>query len=296
MSSTNDAASPRARGDADRGQPARIRIASGLSLSCIERGPRGGRTLLLLHGLADSCLSFEPLLEHLPPSLHVVIPSLRGHGDSDRPERGYALADFTRDLAELLAALGVESAVVAGHSLGASIALKLALAHPERTRGLALLGAFASYRNNPAIAELAAVIATLHDPVDGRFIRDFQQAGLAGPVAPAIFERVVRESRRLPARVWKAVVDGLFEPGAELPFARVRVPTLLLSGARDTFVPRHDSERLQAAIPACRWREYRDGGHGLHLELPALVGDELAAFTFACNAPVATVSVCPDQP
>jgi non-heme chloroperoxidase len=294
MSFTHDAASARTPGDPGGLRPALVRLASGVSLSCIERGPRGGHTLLLLHGLADSCLGFEPLLEHLPASLHVVVPSLRGHGDSDRPEHGYELADFARDLGELLAALGIESAVIAGHSLGASIALSFALAHPERTRGLALLGAFARYRNNPTIAELAAVIATLDDPVDGAFVRDFQCATLAGPVAPAFLEQVIRESRRLPARVWQAVVDALLAPDAELPFARVRVPTLLLSGARDVFVPRGDQERFLAAIPGCRWREY-PGGHGFHWELPALVAEELAGFALACNAG-RVVAACPGQP
>lgn len=272
-----------AEGAAEAHAERRIRLASGVSLACIERGPSSGQALVLLHGLSDSCRSFEPLLAELPASLRVVVPSLRGHGSSDHPEHGYEVADFARDVRELLDALALDSAVVAGHSLGGNVALRLALDHPERVRGIALLAAFARFRNSPAVAELSAAIAALSDPVDGMFIRDFQRATLASPVAPAFFEQVVAESRRVPARVWQAIVASLLGPSGEPRFLQVRVPTLLLSGARDAFVPRADQQRFLAAIPGCRWCEY-PGGHGFHWEDPAPVAQDLAAFVQACAA------------
>jgi non-heme chloroperoxidase len=259
-----------------------IRVPGGVRLAYVDRGARSPSALVLLHGLSDSLRSFEPLLECLPSSLRALAVSLRGHGDSDRPEHGYGLRDFAGDVRGLLDALEIESALVVGHSLGASVALRFALDHPERTRGLVLLGAFARYRNNAAVSELRSVIAQLGDPVDGAFIRDFQLATLARPIAPAFLEQVVQESRRLPAHAWSAIIESLVGADGELPLAGVRAPTLLLSGARDAFVPRTDQERLLAGIPDCRWREYPDGGHAFHWEDPAPVAADLVRFSARC--------------
>jgi pimeloyl-ACP methyl ester carboxylesterase len=238
----------------------------------------------LLHGLADSWRSFEPLLAHLPPSLRVIAPTFRGHGLSDHPDAGYGLSDLAGDVRQLLDALELRAASIAGHSLGASTALRFALDHGERTRGIALIGAFARYRHNPAINELASAVSQLVDPVDSTFIRDFQLATLARPIAPERIEQVVTESRALPARVWKAILDGLMSPESDLPLSDVRARTLLLWGGRDAFVPRADQERLMRDIRGARLIEFANGGHALHWEEPERAATELGAFAEACLA------------
>lgn len=263
-------------------RPRRVRLASGVHLSCVEQGPPSDTALVLLHGLSDSWRSFEPVLALLPPSLRVIAVTLRGHGASDRPEAGYALADFASDVLELLDALKVEAATLAGHSLGASIALRFAIDHPERALGIALLGCFARYRHNPAVIELASAVRLLTDPVDGAFIRDFQAATLARPLAPERFEQVVAESRALPAGVWRAILDALMRPESDLPLEAVRVPTLLSWGDRDAFVPRSDQERMLRDITGARLVEYPGAGHGFFWEDPAPTATELAAFASAC--------------
>lgn len=253
-------------------------LRSGVRLSYAERGPVAETALVLLPGLSDSWRSYEPLLAQLPPTLRVIAVSQRGHGDSERPEAGYLLADFASDLRELLAELSIEAALVVGHSLGASVALRFARDCPERALGLALIGAFADYRHNPGILELQAVVSQLTDPVDRAFIRDFQQATLARPVRAELLELVVSESRALPARVWKAVVAGLVSPAGVVPLQQIRVPTLLLWGERDAFARREDQQRLLAGIPGARLVEFGGGGHACHWEEPAESARELAGF------------------
>jgi pimeloyl-ACP methyl ester carboxylesterase len=260
----------------------RVRLASGLELSHIDRGPPNDTALLLVHGLSDSCRAYEPLLAELPDSLRVVAVTLRGHGQSDHPPAGYALTDFAEDLVQFLDASGIQHVVIAGHSLGASVALRFAIDHRERTRGLALLGAFSGYRHNPAVVELAAVVGQLEDPVDRGFIRDFQLATLNHPIPEEQLERAISESQALPARVWKAIVDELLSPNGELPLREVRVPALLLWGARDAFVTRADQERLLRDIAGARLVEYPDGGHAFHWEDPRPTAIQLGAFAETC--------------
>lgn len=265
-----------------RPRPALVRLASGVQLSYVEQGPPDETALLLLHGLSDSWRSFDPLLAYVPPALRVIAVTLRGHRGSDHPEAGYALSDFASDVLQLLDALRVRAAVIAGHSLGASIALRCALDHRDRTLGIALLGAFARYRHNPAVSELAGAVGQLVDPVDVAFIRDFQLATLARPIAPERLDQIVAESRAVPARVWKAIVDALTSPESDLPLSEVRVPALLLWGGRDAFVPRADQEHLLRDISGARLIEYAEGGHGFHWEDPRSTASELLAFTDEC--------------
>jgi pimeloyl-ACP methyl ester carboxylesterase len=145
-----------------------------------------------------------------------------------------------------------------------------------------LLGAFAGYRHNPAVVELAAVVGQLEDPVDRAFIRDFQLATLERPIPDEQLARVISKSQALPARVWKAILDELMSPNGELPLREVQVPALLLWGARDAFVTRADQERLLRDIAGARLVEYPDGGHAFHWEDPRPTAIELHAFAEAC--------------
>lgn len=264
-------------------RPGLVRLANGVQLSYAEQGPPSETALLLLHGLSDTWRSFEPLLACLPPSLRVVAVTLRGHGQSEHPAAGYGLGHFSDDVGQVLDALKLTGAVLAGHSLGAGVALRFALDHGARALGIALLGTFARYRHNAAVTELASAVGQLVDPVDSAFLRDFQLATLARPIAPERLEQAVAESRAVPARVWKAIVDALLSAESDLDLRDVQVPTLLLWGGRDAFVPRADQQRLLRDIRGARLVEYPDAGHAFHWEDPRPTANELSAFAEACR-------------
>ena len=80
--------------------------------------------VVLLHGLGVGGLVFQAFARRLLPHLAAVAPDLRGHGQSDAPPTGYALADYAADLIELVPDDG--QGLVVGHSLGALVAVALA--------------------------------------------------------------------------------------------------------------------------------------------------------------------------
>jgi pimeloyl-ACP methyl ester carboxylesterase len=90
--------------------------------------------------MGDSWRSYEPVLARLPDDVRVLAPSLRGHGDADRPDSGYTPAAFASDLLAMLDDAGVDRAVIVGHSSGAQVAQLFAVTYPHRTLGLVLLG------------------------------------------------------------------------------------------------------------------------------------------------------------
>ena len=116
-------------------------LGNGVTLQYVEQGNPSGTPVVLLHGGTDSWHSFDLVLPYLPASIRAFALTMRGHGDSSRPESGYRYSDFSDALAEFMDLVGLRSAVIAGHSMGASIAQRFALDYPERTLGLVLLGA-----------------------------------------------------------------------------------------------------------------------------------------------------------
>ena len=131
MNATRSPAVP-AAGPKRTASPAQDSIAlpGGVRIDHLTQGDPAGPPVVLLHGYSDSCRSYKPVLEALPSSVRLAVPSLRGHGDSSRPEAGYRTRDFAEDIAEYLRVLDLERAVVVGHSMGSAIAMRMAIDHP----------------------------------------------------------------------------------------------------------------------------------------------------------------------
>lgn len=119
---------------------------------------------------------------------------------------------------------------------------------------------------------------TLTDPVDPGFVREFQESTLAQPVPQAFFETVVQESLKVPARVWKAAVEGLLKDDFSEELDTIKAPTLIVWGDRDETCPRSDQLALRAAIKDSRLVVYPGAGHGVHWEEPERLAADLVSF------------------
>jgi lipase len=105
----------------------------------IWRTGSGPDPILCLHGITAQHRAFNALARHLEGSRSLVGVDLRGRGDSAKPESGYGLEAHARDVIRVLDHLGLDDAVILGHSMGGFVALKAALSHPHRVRALVLL-------------------------------------------------------------------------------------------------------------------------------------------------------------
>ncbi|MBI3067811.1 MAG: alpha/beta hydrolase [Betaproteobacteria bacterium] len=100
-----------------------------------------GPTVIMLHPSRGYARVWEYVAPHLLPEFRVIAPDQRGHGDTDRPARGYAGEDFAQDLERLLDTLHLDRVVLVGHSLGGRAAQIFAGNHPDRVTRLAIVGA-----------------------------------------------------------------------------------------------------------------------------------------------------------
>ena len=105
----------------------------------IGRAGEGPDPVVCLHGITAQHRAFNAAARYFGPSRGLVGVDLRGRGDSDKPESGYSLEAHATDVVRILDYLGLQSAVLAGHSMGGFVALKTALMFPDRVRALILL-------------------------------------------------------------------------------------------------------------------------------------------------------------
>jgi pimeloyl-ACP methyl ester carboxylesterase len=259
---------------------AATRVSTGPELHYAEQGDPAREAMLLLHGWPDSWFSYSRVLPLLPPRYHAVAVDQRGFGDSERPAAGYGIDDLAADAVAFLDAVGVAQATVVGHSMGSFVARRVAERHPERVARLVLIGS-ALRAVNDVTRGVQATVRTLADPVPAAFAREFQAGTIHVPVPDAFFDRLIAESLKLPARLWRAVVDGLMAFDDTPDLGRIAAPTLILRGEQDALFPRDDQPRLGAAIPGARLIVYPDTGHCPNWERPERVAADLVAFMAA---------------
>ena len=98
-----------------------------------------GGPLVLLHGYPLDHHLWDEVVPLLEDTFDLIIPDLRGFGESTTVDTPYTMEDFASDLAGLLDQLGIQRAAIAGHSMGGYVALAFARLYPERVSGLGLV-------------------------------------------------------------------------------------------------------------------------------------------------------------
>lgn len=263
-----------------------IQLRDGLTLAYSEHGDRDGVPVIALHGVTDSQRSFDPVLPHLPRELRWFSLTQRGHGESSKPPGdAYRPRELAADVPAFMDAMSLDRAVVVGHSMGSIVALRFALAHPERVLGLVLAGSAPFFGRHAEMIEFwRHDISALVDPIDPAFARDFQLSTLSRPVLPEFLEMVTRESMKVPARVWRAAFDGFMRDDFSAELARIEAPALIVAGRHDPYCRSEDQVALQAALRHSRRVTYDDAGHAMHWEEPARFATDASAFALLAAA------------
>lgn len=268
--------STRAVNDVNKLRFSNIKLKTGVRIHYAEKGKPNGPVVLMLHGFSDSWFSFSRVVSSMDRKYHIYILDQRGHGNSDRPQTGYTPRHFAEDALAFMEAKRIEEATVVGHSMGSFVAQHLAAVAPSRVAKLVLIGSADSVKNN-VVRGLREEINALTDPVSEKFIREFQTGTIARSVPAEFLSSVFRESGKLPARVWKAVVNDLLT-GADAELAKITAPTLIIWGDRETVFLRAEQDKLITEIAKSQFRTYEGTGHSPTWEEPERVARDLQEF------------------
>ncbi|MGD1066631.1 MAG: alpha/beta hydrolase [Vulcanimicrobiaceae bacterium] len=234
---------------------------------------------MLIHSLALTSAVWDGVAELLNEGdTSVLTYDCRGHGASDTDIGPLTLADFATDLAGLLDAVGWSDAHVAGCSMGGSIALQFALAHPRRTRTLALIDTTAWYGSDAvrswderAARALADGLASLVDFQLARWFSDAYRA--AHPEIARRFAGLF-VANDVDAYAQTCRMLGRFDLREEL--RTLRVPTAVLVGEEDFATPLPMARDLHERIAGSTLEVLSPGRHltpiECHKRVAALLG------------------------
>jgi len=128
------------------------------------------------------------------------------------------------------------------------------------------------------IREVYASLHDLPDPVPQNFARQFQAGTAFAPLPESFFNRIVTESVKLPARLWREVLGGVIRYDDVKEVAGIKAPTFLLWGDRDALFARAQQDAFLAALPAARLKVYQETGHCPNWERPEWVAADIADF------------------
>lgn len=255
-----------------------IQLNKELSLNYVEQGSPNGIPVVFLHGYSDSWHSYESVLPHLPKNIHAFVVTQRGHGNSGKPASGYAPKDFASDIALFVKKLGIGPVIIVGHSLGGVVAQRFVIDYPELTRSLVIIASTSNFASNETVKEFEKEVMKLSDPIDSTFASEFQKATITKPVDAEYFSRLVDESRKLPARIWKDIIRELMKQDLSQEIKRISKPTLIFWGDQDVFCSRAHQDVLEKSIRGSKLLIYEGTGHAIHWEEPKRFTNDLIEF------------------
>jgi pimeloyl-ACP methyl ester carboxylesterase len=244
---------------APRTIPAARRVTA---LYCATYG--SGTPLLLVHGLGVSGAVFQPIIPALAASYQVIVPDLRGHGQSRCLPGPDSAERLTNDIENLLDLLGISSCYVLGYASGGAVAQQLARSQPGHVRGLALVCAYA--RSATTIREL---IQSRLRPELFRLLGAGGMGRLAAHTgcprgAPAEAFAFVRnaiaanDGRRI-ASIARSLLD--FDSRAWLQ--EIACPALVVAGAADAITPPRAARELADGLANAQLHVIPRAGHWL---------------------------------
>jgi pimeloyl-ACP methyl ester carboxylesterase len=244
-----------------------------------------GPVLLLVHGIAGNSLTWRHVMPALARRFTVLAPDLLGQGRSDKPRGDYSLGAHANLLRDLLVELGHERATLVGQSLGGGVAMQFAYQFPERCERLVLVNSgglgrevtfYLRMLTLPGFEAVFPLFCTARLRDAGERIAGW--LGRAGVRSTPAREEVWRSyasladaaSRRAFFRSLREVIDlgGQAMSALGRLHRAARLPTLIVWGARDPFIPVSHARAAHEAIPGSRLEIFEGVGHYPHCEAP----------------------------
>ncbi|MGZ4104876.1 MAG: alpha/beta fold hydrolase [Actinomycetota bacterium] len=262
-----------------------------------------GPVIVLIHGMAGSSETWEPVIPLLAREATVVAPDLLGHGASAKPRGDYSLGALASGVRDLLVALGHERGTIVGQSLGGGVAMQFAYQFPERCERLVLVSSgglgpevstFLRALTLPG-AQIALAIGCAPRVRDaGNAI--FSWLGKAGlRPAPGLAEIMRshgslsdRESRTAFMHTLRSVIDiaGQRVSARDRLYLTHEMPTMIVWGENDPIIPVSHAYDAHEAMPGSRLAVYPGTGHYPHCHDPERFAHDLLDF-IATTAPAA---------
>lgn len=263
----------------------------GVRLHYIVAGSTGP-DLILLHGIGANIYCWRKLIPLMAKRHRVWALDLMGFGLSDKPaHRTYDAKSQARLIRAFMAKHRIRRAVLMGSSMGAAIATQVAALHPKKVSHLVLCNPSIEA---PVVLDLRRVrmLAPLFHPLVNRFtVAQILKRFIYAPGAEFtavdvdVYLKPYVEGN-VPLQSFIQSIDILVDKEIWKAAAEIKVPTLLLWGARDALIPAKLGSKLKAAFPACSLKIHPSAAHHIQEEVPEWLAEEVQAFIeISCTPP-----------
>lgn len=232
-----------------------------------DEGPRDAPAIVMIHGFASSLETWLAVTPSLRDRYRVLSLDLKGFGWTDRPEGDYSPEEQAQLVLALMDERGIDRAALVAHSYGSSVALQIALLHPERVTRIALYDAWVYSSQLPVYFHLAraegvgeAMFATWYgERAEDRMAMAFyDQRYVTMELIDAVDAALDRPGTYAAAL---AAVRAMHYERIEGRYGEVRQPVLLQWGREDRVTPLSVGERLLRDLPDAELVEHPLCGH-----------------------------------
>jgi len=138
-----------------------------------QMGREGAPVVVMIHGITANHLTYAMVADELGDDVTLLAPDLRGRAGSAGTPGPYGIANHANDIRSILDHVGVDQAVIVGHSMGAFVAAAFAANHADRTSGLVLIDGGVSFATLPEGADIDAVLTGILGPTMERLSMTF---------------------------------------------------------------------------------------------------------------------------
>ena len=270
--------------------PIKTASVNGHRIAYLDEGQ--GPPLILIHGYGGSMWQWE-YQQTLAAHFRVITPDLIGSGLSDKPDLDYRPEDLIESVRGLMDALGLSTASLVGNSMGAGVAIGMALTHPQRVDRLVLIDGLPDHVRERLASPLMQRAVNTRVPVwlarlgNWLFPSTGTEAVLKEIVfdhallTPAVLDRSNR-NRRHPGLIAPllSIRDSLplWERHFATRFNEIHQPTLILWGEQDRLFPLQVGRDLHTAISQSKLIIIPNSGHIPQWEQPQTVNGHLLEF------------------
>ena len=227
--------------------------------------------VILLHGAGGNHLHWPPEIRRIAGQ-RIYAPDLPGHGKSDGIGR-QSIADYTDCVLAFMDGLKLRKAIFVGHSMGGAIALQMALHHSRRTLGIVLINTAPSLRLPAGLLENTLVAATF--PLA---VKTIGELAFGPQVDPQLKDSAMQRMGEIRSSVLHGDFLACDSFDVSTRLGRIKVPTLIVSGADDKMVPTHYAQTMHQKIKNSLLHTVDGAGHMLMLENPTAIINILRLF------------------
>ena len=252
-----------------------------------------GPPLILIHGFGGSMWNWEYQYSVLAHTHRVIIPDLLGSGLSDKPENAYTPETLVEVFRQFMDSLNIPQATLIGNSMGAGLAMAMALDYPERVKQLVLISGFPAQVES-SIASRHYQRFLYHRPplwlakfgnwiAGRRATEQLLKEIVYNPelISPTVIERSFHNRQRggFLAPLY-SLLDNIqnWEKHYGNRLQKVSHQVLLLWGDHDRVFPLEVGERVKKQLPHVEWHVIPEAGHLAQWEQPAIVNQFILSF------------------